>query len=115
MTKRISLLVLSLTILGLTSSCSSAGSSRAALMAQMDLSTLVPIADALAIGQAQVPGGVPAGVELELDDDDENEPPAWEASFFDPASGQIIEVEIHAMTGQVLGLEVEDDGDECDD
>lgn len=92
--------------------CEGAGSTRAALMADMDLSSLVTLEEAMAIAQTEVPDGYPIGTELELEDDDENEPPAWEVSYFVQGQGHIIEVEVHAFSGEVLEVEIEDDEDD---
>lgn len=92
--------------------CEGSGSSRAALMADMDLSTLVTLEEAMAIAQNEVPGGYPVGSVLELEDDDEDEPPAWEVSYFVQGSNHILEVEVHALTGEVLEVEIEDDAED---
>lgn len=107
-------LTLAMAVLGVLGlgACEGAGSSRAALMADMDLSTLVTLDEARAIAQEQVPDGYLIGAELEIEDDDENEPPAWEVSYFVQGSTQIMEVEVHALTGEVLEVEIEDDSED---
>ena len=94
--------------------CSGGSSSTAAALSEMDLENMLTLDDALAIARAEVPDGYTIGAELELEDDDEDEPPAWEVSLFVPGSATIMEVEIHYQTGEVLEVEVEDDGPDDD-
>ena len=81
-------------------------------MRQMDTATMLTLSDALAIAQTEVPGGFAVEAELEIEDDDENEPPAYEVVFYVPADDQLVEVEVHAFTGEVLEVEDEDEGDD---
>ena len=92
---------------------SGTGTSVAALQAA-DLGTMITLEDALAASAGRVPGGTPISVVLELTDDDENEPPAWEVSYFVAGANQIVDVEVHAHTGEVLEVEVEEDGPDDD-
>lgn len=91
----------------------SADTHTARALERADLTTMIALGDALSIAQGQVPGGVPVGAVLEVTDRDEQEPPAWEVSFFVAGSNQVISVEVHAESGAVLEVEVEDD--EADD
>jgi uncharacterized membrane protein YkoI len=92
---------------------SGTGASVAALQAA-DLGTMISLEDALAAAAGHVPGGTPISVVLELTDDDENEPPAWEVSYFVAGSNQIIDVEVDAHTGRVTEVSVEEDGPDDD-
>lgn len=96
------------------SSCTGSGASskRAALLADVDFDSLIGLPAAIAAAQAEVPDGIPVEAELELEDDDENEPAAYEVALFDPGTNELIEVEVDAATGEVLEVEVEDDADE---
>ena len=85
------------------------GGPRASALRSLDLSAMIALDEAVAIAQPQVPNGAPVGAVLEVEDDDENEPPAWEVSFFVAGMNQVISVEVHAHTGAVLEVEVEDD------
>lgn len=98
-------------LLVLFGSCSSSGAGRAARMRTVDTSAMITLDNAVAIAQAQVPNGFAIEAVLEVEDDDEQEPPAYEVVFWVPATQQVIEVEVHAMTGAVLEVEVEEDGD----
>ena len=73
---------------------------------------LISEVEAIAIAQAEVPGGAFVRAELDLADDDEAEP-RWELEFYVAADDAIIQVEVHAVTGEVLEIKVE--GDEDDD
>lgn len=90
-------------------------------MKKVDTSKLIGLAKALEIAKAKVPSGVPISAELEIEDEDEKEPPAYEVKFYVSGSDKITEVEVHAMTGKVLEVEQEgavddeDDGDDGDD
>ena len=108
------LLLLALTA-GLATSCNGSSSSRLSAMRQLDTDGMLTLAEALAIAQEAVPDGYPVGAGLELEDDDEEEPPAYEVSLYLAADDQILEVEIHAFTGAILEMEVEEDGGEEDD
>ncbi|MBI2896605.1 MAG: PepSY domain-containing protein [Deltaproteobacteria bacterium] len=101
-------------VFALATSCSGSGASskRAALLADVDFGSLVGLAEAIAIAQEEVPGGIPVEAGLEIEDDDENEPAAYEVALFDPGTNELIEVEVDAATGDVLEVEVEDDADE---
>ena len=92
---------------------SGTGTSVAALQAA-DLTSMITLEDAMAAASGQVPGGMPISVVLELEDDDENEPPAWEVSYFVPGTNQIIDVEVDAHTGSVIEVSVEEDGPDDD-
>jgi uncharacterized membrane protein YkoI len=81
-------------------------------MASLDQSSVISLSEALAIAQQDVPGGFVVEAALELEDDDEQEPPAYEVVLYVAADNQIIEVEVHAITGEVLEVEIEDDGDD---
>ncbi len=101
-------------VAALAISCTGSGASskRAALLADVDFGSLIALPEAIAIAQGEVPDGVPVEAELEIEDDDENEPAAYEVGLFDPGTNQLIEVEVDAATGEVLEVEVEDDADE---
>jgi len=88
---------------------------RAAQLSGMDLDGIVTLQDALAAAQAEVPDGIAIGAQLEIEDDDEVEPAAWEVSFFVPGDDQVIEVEIDASSGDVLEVEIEEDAGEQED
>ena len=96
-------------------SCQNVASDRLALMGATDTTLMLDLSEAVAIAQEQVPNGFAMAVELELEDDDENEPPAYEVLFYESAEDQLIEVEVHAFTGDVLEVEVEEDGGDDDD
>jgi len=94
----------------MVASCNSSPG-RLARMSALDTSAMIPLADAIAIARDRVPGGFPVEAALELEDDDENEPPAYEVVLYVAAEQQLIEVEVHAITGEVLEVEVQEDGD----
>jgi hypothetical protein len=91
-----------------------AGRSVAALQA-LDLASFISADEALARAAGQVPDGIAVAVNLEVEDDDEQEPAAWEVSYFVPGRNQIVDVEIDAVSGAVLEVEVEEDGPDDDE
>jgi uncharacterized membrane protein YkoI len=94
--------------------CQGSTGTSVAKLQSADLTTMITLEDAMAAAAGHVPGGMAISVTLELTDDDENEPPAWEVSYFVPGSNQIIDVEVHAVTGEVLEVSVEEDGPDDD-
>ena len=108
-------LLLSALLAVMAMGCSSGPSKRLAALEGVDTTGMITLARALEIAQGRVPDGFALEAKLELDDDDENEPPAWEVALYVAAQAQVIEVEVHAMTGAVLEVEVEEDGAEEDD
>jgi uncharacterized membrane protein YkoI len=98
----------------LAAGCQSNPAHTARALAAADLATMIPLTEALSIAQTEVPDGVAVGAVLEVEDDDEKEPPAWEVSFFVAGANQVIDVEVDAVTGAVLEVEVEDDGPDDD-
>lgn len=100
---------------GLATGCNGSSSGRLAAMRQLDTAGMLSIAEALAIAQEAVPEGYPVSVALEVEDDDEEEPPAYEVSFYLSAEDQILEVEVDAFTGAILEMEIEEDGGEEED
>lgn len=100
--------------LAAAAACEPAPAHTARALAAADLAAMIPLADAVTIAAPHVPGGTAVGAVLEITDDDEREPPAWEVSFFVAGSNQVIDVEVHAITGAVLEVEVEDDGPDDD-
>ena len=90
------------------------GSLSSSLLTDLDTSQLISMSRAAEIAVAEV-GGFAVRAELELEDDDENEPPAWEVTVFVSGANDLMEVEVHAMSGEVLEVEVSDDGMEDDE
>ncbi len=93
----------------LFAACDTSSSRRGARMGDLDTSTLITLERALEIARGEVPEGFPVEAELELEDSDEDEPPAWEVELFVKGDNQLVEVEVHAQTGEVLEIEVEGD------
>ncbi len=62
-----------------------------------------------------MPGGFAVEAGLEIEDDDEVEPAAYEVVLYVAKDEQMIEVEVDAYTGDVLEVEVQEDGDEEED
>lgn len=94
--------------------CQGPGSSQLALMDGVDTSQMITLADAVAAAQERVPDGFAIEAELEIEDDDENEPPAWEVVFHVAGDNQIVEVEVDAFDGRVLEVEIGEDGEDDD-
>ena len=78
----------------------------------VDTSQFITLAEAVDIAQLEVPDGFAVEAILEIEDDDENEPPAYEVSLFVDGRNEIIEVEVHALTGEVLEVGVREDGED---
>ena len=79
-------------------SCNSTPSLSVALLSAADMDSMVPLTEAVAIAQEHVPGGV-----------------AVEAKLFVAGQNQLLAVEVHAMTGAVLEVEVGEDGPDDED
>ncbi|MCC7381006.1 MAG: PepSY domain-containing protein [Deltaproteobacteria bacterium] len=106
------LVLLSALALPLLPACSPGlGSVSSALMSRTDTSKLIPIERAISAATARV-AGTPIAAVLEIDDQDEPEPPAYEVVIFASDTGDMMEVEVHAETGEVLEVERADDGAE---
>ena len=76
-----------------------------------DRGDLISEEEAVAIAQAEVPGGAFVHAEFDTEDADEAEP-RWEVEFYVAAEDAIVQVEVHAVTGEVLEIKVEDDEDD---
>lgn len=76
---------------------------------------MIGLVQAIEIAQAKVPTGVPIRAELEVEDDDDNEAPAYEVQLWVADTRQLMEVEVHAYSGIVLEVEVENGDDDDDD
>jgi uncharacterized membrane protein YkoI len=102
-------------ILALCSCDPSTSSTRLAVMSGVDTAEMITLQDAVAAALEEVPGGFAVEVALEIEDDDEVEPAAYEVVVYVDADQQMIEVEIDAYSGDVLEVEIEEDGDEDED
>ena len=89
--------------------------SRLDLMQSADTASLIPLREALQIAQKEVPDGFPVEAELEIEDDDEREPAAYEIGLYLATEQQIVEVEVDAVTGAVLEVEEEEEEEDDDD
>ncbi len=92
--------------------CQSTGSSQLALMEGIDTTNMISLADAVAAAQVEVPDGFAIEAVLEIEDDDENEPAAWEVVFHVAGQNQIVEVEVDAYDGHVVEVEIGEDGED---
>ena len=102
------LLLSSLVVLA---SCGS--SDRLSRMAGLETDQMITLSEAIDVAAAEVPDGFVIEAVLEVEDDDENEPPAYEVVLYVRAEEQLIEVEVDAFSGEVLEVEVgEDDGED---
>ncbi len=84
-------------------------------LSSFDTAGTIPITEAIGIALEYLGGGFAIEAELEIEDDDENEPPAYEVVVYLQAESMLMEVEVHAKTGQVLEVEVAEEGDHEDD
>jgi len=82
---------------------------QALMSGSVDHGDLITLARAVELAHAEIPGAFALEAELELEDDDENEPPAYEVTLLVLDDGRVLEVEVHAQTGAVLEIEEEDD------
>lgn len=89
--------------------------SRLDVMRSVDTNRFIPLGEALQIAQKEVPDGFPIEAELEIEDDDEEEPAAYEVGLYVASREQMVEVEVDAVTGAVLEVEIEEDDGEDDD
>lgn len=81
----------------------------------VDTSRFITLAEAVDIAQNEVPDGFAIEAILEIEDDDEDEPPVYEVALFVDGSNEIIEVEVHAETGAVLEVETRENGEDDDE
>lgn len=90
-------------------------SDRLSRMAGLETDQMITLSEAIDVAAAEVPDGFVIEAVLEVEDDDENEPPAYEVVLYVRAEEQLIEVEVDAFSGEVLEVEVGDDDGEDDD
>jgi|GEM_PF-5976732 len=100
-------------LLLLVAACSATSDGQRSALTSANVPDMISLIDAVTIAQAEVPDGMAVEAELELEDDDD--PPAYEVVFFVRDATQLIEVEVHAFTGEVLEVEVDDDDYDDDD
>jgi len=73
-----------------------------------DVSQYIAIDDAIASARAEVPDGTVLEAALEIEDD-ADEPSTFEVLLLRSEEAKLIEVEIDAVTGEVLEVSHEDD------
>lgn len=95
-------------------SCNSSGSSvQLAVMSGVNTAEMISLQDAVAAALERVPGGFAVEVGLEIEEDDEErEPAAYEVVIYVEADQKMVEAEVDAYTGEVLEVEVQEDGEE---
>jgi uncharacterized membrane protein YkoI len=108
-TKQVMLLA-SVALSSLVACTNGTGTVSSAAMAEIDPSQLISIAEAIEIARGEVSGVAVAAV-LEIEDDDENEPPAYEVVIFEEGTKAMKAVEVHAETGAVLEIETADEAE----
>jgi hypothetical protein len=93
----------------LVAACSS--SSLLESMAGLDTEQMITLEEAVTIARTEVPNGFAVEVQLEVEDDDEQESPAYEIVLYVAEDNQLMEVEVHAATGEVLEVGAQQEGE----